>query len=245
MAGRLIVLSSLVVTLALAATGCATKKYVRTNVEPLEARLGTVEQTTQEHESEIKRIDQRVESGLSDAISRADSAARSAESAGQEARNAKGLAEQGLSKVATVEGKLANVHNYQVFGNATVRFDFNSAELSDEARQELDRFAESFKGRAHFLVEIQGFTDTVGEDSYNIQLSNRRAEAVARYLTAEHGIPLAKIAMLGYGKAMPAADNKTRDGRKLNRRVELRVLTPQLETIAQQASPSSATAQAQ
>lgn len=245
MSGRFIVMSLLVAGLAFSATGCATKKYVRSNVEPLEARLGTVEQTTQEHEGEIKRIDQRVESGLSEAISRADSAAKSAESAGQEARNAKGLAEQGLSKVATVEGKLANVHNYQPFGNATVRFDFDSAELNDEARQELDRFAGGFKDRAHYLVEIQGFTDTVGDEDYNIQLSNRRAQAVARYLTVEHGIPLAKIAMLGYGKAMPAADNKTRDGRKLNRRVEVRVLTPQLETIAQQASPAATAAQAQ
>jgi outer membrane protein OmpA-like peptidoglycan-associated protein len=241
MGGKIITLSLVSLALAFSATGCATKKYVQSNIEPLEARLGTVEQTTKEHDGEITKLDQRIETGLSDAVARADSAAKSAEAAGKEASNARSLAEKGLTQVGAVENKLANVHNYQPAGTATVFFAFDSAELSDEARQELDQFAQKFKGMSHYLVEIQGFTDTVGDAGYNIQLSNRRAEAVARYLSASHQVPLAKISMLGYGKDLPAADNKTSDGRKQNRRVEVRVLAPQMGAAAQQASSTTPT----
>jgi OOP family OmpA-OmpF porin len=73
---------------------------------------------------------------------------------------------------------------------------------------------------------VQGFTDKTGGAEYNAALSERRAEAVARYLTTEHKIPVRSISMLGEGYAAPVADDKTRDGRKMNRRVEVRLWVP-------------------
>jgi OmpA-OmpF porin, OOP family len=73
---------------------------------------------------------------------------------------------------------------------------------------------------------VQGFTDRTGSATYNETLSEARAQAVARYLTNQSQVPIRSISMLGSGYALPVADDKTRDGRKMNRRVEVRLWVP-------------------
>ena len=70
---------------------------------------------------------------------------------------------------------------------------------------------------------VSGHTDAIGSDEYNQKLSERRANAVRRYLI-EKGIASARIQVKGYGKRMPIADNKTPEGRAMNRRAELGVV---------------------
>ncbi len=77
------------------------------------------------------------------------------------------------------------------------------------------------------MIEVQGFTDKTGPASFNETLSQERADAVARYLANEHKIPVRSISTLGSGYALPVADDKTRDGRKQNRRVEVRLYVPE------------------
>jgi OOP family OmpA-OmpF porin len=77
------------------------------------------------------------------------------------------------------------------------------------------------------VIEIQGFTDKTGPAAFNETLSERRAEAVARYLAVEYKIPVRNLTMLGEGYAQPVADDKTRDGRKQNRRVEVKLWIPE------------------
>jgi OmpA-OmpF porin, OOP family len=74
---------------------------------------------------------------------------------------------------------------------------------------------------------VQGFTDKTGSAVSNEQLSQARAASVARYLVNEHKIPVRSITTLGSGYALPVADDKTRDGRKQNRRVEIRLFVPE------------------
>ncbi len=73
------------------------------------------------------------------------------------------------------------------------------------------------------MIELQGFTDSTGSESYNINLSQRRAENVLRYLVSKN-VPLFRVSIVGLGEANPVADNKTRAGRDQNRRVEVRIL---------------------
>jgi OOP family OmpA-OmpF porin len=73
---------------------------------------------------------------------------------------------------------------------------------------------------------------------YNDELSARRAEAVARYLANEHKIPVRSINVLGSGYALPVADDKTRDGRKQNRRVEVRLYVPEVASASSTLSKS-------
>ena len=84
------------------------------------------------------------------------------------------------------------------------------------------------------MIEVQGFTDKTGTADINEKLSQDRAEAAARYLVNQHQIPVRDINMLGSGYASPVGDDKTRDGRKQNRRVEVRLFVPEVNAVTAQ-----------
>jgi OOP family OmpA-OmpF porin len=73
-------------------------------------------------------------------------------------------------------------------------------------------------------VEIEGHTDSIGTEPYNLGLGKRRAESVKGYLVLRHQFDPQRMTALSYGESRPIADNKTDEGRALNRRVEFKVL---------------------
>lgn len=235
--------------LPLLSLGCATKKFVRNNVHetvaPLETRLGTVEQKSTDNSNGIRELDQKTERGIADAQKAADNAAQAATKADQDAQGANQLAQKGLDQVVQVKDELANADKFQPLSTETVLFHFNQSELTDEDKQALDQLAEKAKTLPHYVIQVQGFTDKTGPAQYNLDLSHRRAEAVVRYLTLQHQIPLVRIYELGYGEASPVAPNKTRKDREKNRRAEVTVMVPQTVAGNQQPAASSATLEQQ
>jgi outer membrane protein OmpA-like peptidoglycan-associated protein len=101
-----------------------------------------------------------------------------------------------------------------------VLFETGSSTLSSGAGRNLDRLVQFLADHPERLVQIDGFTDSVGTDSYNQDLSQHRADAV-RYQLVSRGISPTRIATQGYGKAYPVASNSESSGRQLNRRVEV------------------------
>jgi outer membrane protein OmpA-like peptidoglycan-associated protein len=101
-----------------------------------------------------------------------------------------------------------------------VLFDTGKAMLNPGAGRKLDQLAQFLNEHPDRRVQIDGFTDSVGTDSYNEDLSRRRADAVKAALTMR-GIDASRIGTQGYGKAYPVADNNDSGGRQLNRRVEV------------------------
>ncbi|MEN3046765.1 MAG: OmpA family protein [Candidatus Hydrothermales bacterium] len=106
-----------------------------------------------------------------------------------------------------------------------IYFDTGKATIKPESYPILDRVAEFLKANPNAVIEIQGHTDSVGSDSYNLTLSQARAEAVRNYLINFHNIDPSKLIAKGYGETMPIADNLTREGRAMNRRVEFKVIS--------------------
>lgn len=102
-----------------------------------------------------------------------------------------------------------------------VTFKSNSPELAENAAAVLDGVAEELKQFPEVKVEIQGHSDSVGEDAHNLALSQKRAETVMTYISSK-GIPSAQMTAKGYGESAPIADNKTAAGRAQNRRVEMK-----------------------
>jgi OOP family OmpA-OmpF porin len=102
-----------------------------------------------------------------------------------------------------------------------LRFAFDSAELSAEDKAQLDQLAEVLKNpKLGFVAgEIEGHADSMGDETYNQGLSERRAQAVADYLTAAGAALGGKFTAVGYGESRPEADNGTEEGRAQNRRV--------------------------
>lgn len=105
-----------------------------------------------------------------------------------------------------------------------VLFDFNKAELRPEARPALLEAADVLKQYPDIRVEVQGHTDNVGSDEYNMELSVRRAQAVANFLIRECGIDASRLVVRGYGESRPVASNRTEEGRQQNRRVDFVIL---------------------
>lgn len=106
-----------------------------------------------------------------------------------------------------------------------IYFDFNKATIRlPQSKEALDAAAKILNDNPTIRVEIQGHTDNVGSDSYNQQLSEKRAWSVVNHLVQNYGIAASRLTAVGYGEAQPVADNSTEAGRALNRRVEFVVL---------------------
>jgi OOP family OmpA-OmpF porin len=103
-----------------------------------------------------------------------------------------------------------------------VLFDFNRDTLRPDSTPVLEKTLVLLQARAQKPAEIQGHTDNVGDDAYNLKLSNARAASVVRWLV-QHGIPPGRLTAKGFGKTQPIADNGSDEGRARNRRVELAI----------------------
>lgn len=101
-----------------------------------------------------------------------------------------------------------------------VSFDFNRADIKPAFTPTLDKVAGLLQEYNQTTVEIIGHTDSVGSDTYNQELSQRRADSVADYL-ASRGVAPQRLATAGRGESEPRASNDTESGRQLNRRVEM------------------------
>jgi peptidoglycan-associated lipoprotein len=112
-----------------------------------------------------------------------------------------------------------------VLSDDSVKFPTDVDSLSPEAEQRLNELAQRLRAEnANVYLEIQGYTDATGPESYNDELGQARAEAVRRYLNRQ-GVALNRMATISYGESEPVAPNETSEGRAQNRRVAIVVLS--------------------
>jgi OmpA-OmpF porin, OOP family len=208
--------------------GCATKKFVRQNIDPVSGRVDELQEVTQKNEAAIKDVDTRAQSGIQAAQASTNEVEQKAAAANQKAENATQLAQNTQSQISQVESAFSQtisaLDTYRPVETASVQFKFDQAELTDEAIAKLDELAAKVKDSKGYVLEIRGFTDTSGADRHNLALSNRRSEAVVRYLAEQHQVPLSRMFILGFGEARDPEANRTREGRAANRRVDVVVL---------------------
>lgn len=203
--------------------GCATKRYVADRVDPVNQKVNDVDQKQQgtqkqldAAETKISAADEKASSAdtrAGDAISRADAASQKSDQVRDQLRG-------------ELNDRIANLDDYKTAGDVTVLFKFNSSELSDDGKQQLDTLVSgNITNAKRYFIAIQGFTDKIGPAEYNLQLSRRRAEAVQTYLVGTKDVPVYRIQIVGLGKDKPVNDQKTKDDRKKNRRVEVTVFS--------------------
>jgi OOP family OmpA-OmpF porin len=224
---------------ALLTSGCATKKYVRQQVDPVSGKLDQVatksdqqgqtlgqglDQTKQSLDKTRATLEED-ETKLSATNERAVSADNRAGEAITRADGASQKADQANKGVSDVRSALANtvdhLDDYKQVAQTTVNFKFNSGKLGDDAKMALDQMVTDQNHYKRFFVAVEGFTDKVGSADYNEALSRRRADAVVEYLVAQHNIPIYRIHMVGLGEQKPLEDARTRAANAKNRRVEV------------------------
>jgi OOP family OmpA-OmpF porin len=189
-------------------------RAIEANVTPVENRAVVAENRIGEVEQNAQRL-----SGQLDELASASNAARGGAKAAQE------TADAAVSGVNETNERIAALDDYQTQNSQSIIFRVGSAVLSAEARQQLDQIAQQALNAKGYVLEVSGFASADGSTEANRRLSQRRADAVIRYLVENHNIPLRRIVTpYGYGEAQPVADNTTREGREQNRRVEVKVL---------------------
>ena len=104
-----------------------------------------------------------------------------------------------------------------------IRFDFDKSVIKPEFVPVLDEAVDILKKHADKKVEIQGHTDSIGTEAYNEKLGMRRADAVKMYLV-DKGVTAENLTTQSFGESNPVADNDTKEGRAMNRRVEFKVM---------------------
>jgi outer membrane protein OmpA-like peptidoglycan-associated protein len=154
-----------------------------------------------------------------------DSANRAKDAANRATDDAKSSRDQATENAARLQAevdalKAKPTDRGLVLTLGDVLFETGSATLSSGAARNMDRLVQFLTDHPERLVQIDGFTDSVGTDSFNQDLSQHRADAV-RYQLVSRGISSTRIATQGYGKAYPVASNSESSGRQLNRRVEV------------------------
>ena len=232
-------------TLAFTLSGCvATRKHVKSVSDPLDRRIGGLEAKTREtdatlstHEKGITAADERAKAADQHAADAAKEAKGAHERIGQvseqtaavgkTAAEARTVADRGVTRAGEVDQRLteslSSLDRYQVLATQSVLFPISRSALSPEATKQLDEAAAEALKHTRYVIEVQGFTDKTGAPDANLALSRQRADEVVRYLTMQHKIPLYRIYQLGAGAMLPVADDNTREGRKQNRRVEIKV----------------------
>jgi len=209
----------------LVSTGCATKNYVRKETAPIINKVNELDDLTSQNTRDIRDLDTRATQGIQTAQSKADSADQKALAAGKTADEANVLATQASTRVETLHNTVANLDNYKPVVETSVHFGFDQANLTAKAKEALDQLAQEIPNQKHYILVVEGGTDSVGDANYNYQLSERRAAAVIQYLAEEHSIPAHKIYVIGLGKDKKVASNASSSGRAKNRRVDVRLMT--------------------
>lgn len=218
----------------LACVGCASKNYVRSQTTPLIDQTNDLDAKTAADHRAIGDTDARAQQGIAGAQSAADTAGQHADAASQSAKTAALNAQDAYNRVDTLSGVVANLDNYKPISEISVTFAFDKAVLTPSDRRQLDDFAASLGYARGYLLEVTGGTDTIGDTQYNYQLSERRADAVVNYLATKYNVPPHKFYLIGIGKDLQVATDKTSAGRAKNRRVEVKLMT----NMGQPASPA-------
>jgi outer membrane protein OmpA-like peptidoglycan-associated protein len=191
-----------------------TARAVESRATPLEDRASASEGRLSEVEQNAQKL-----SGQLDELAAVSNAARGGAKAAQE------TADSAVAGVNATNDRISALDDYVPQDTAAVNFRVGSSVLTADGKSKLDAIATKALNAKGYVLEVTGFADSTGSTERNRALSQRRADAVIRYLVEQHQIPLRRIVTpYGFGESNPVADNKSRDGRAQNRRVEVKVL---------------------
>lgn len=229
-----------------ATSGCATRRYVRNQIQPVSAHVGAVEAQTNEkiaalsskHDSDISQVNERISTTdmkVAQVATVAQQAQGTAARAMEESNANANSIKANSAAMSSLTSSAAGAFKYTELEKADVTFRTGSSTLANTDKAVLDQIAQKMQTMPRAVLEVSGFTDRTGSRTANLALSRKRAEAVQRYL-AMRNVPVRSIHIIGFGEeAVPpelaaelsAVSNPSKaDLQQLARRVRIRVLDP-------------------
>jgi len=227
-----------------ATSACATKKFVRNTVtassDALSARIDTTEgeikETRDTLDKKVTTVDGRVTAldaktteGLNSVNGEVKKVSTDVQGVNTRTTQAQSTADRAVSNTTALDQKFQVRNAYDVSGEKTVQFKFDSATLDKQYTSVLDEVAASVTQNPNAIIVLEGRTDSVGDKNYNVRLGERRIETVRRYLAVDKGVPVYKIHEISLGSEKPVAENKTKDGREKNRAVTMTIMVPKAD----------------
>jgi outer membrane protein OmpA-like peptidoglycan-associated protein len=224
---------------AVSVSACATKKFVREQVGATESRLG---QRVDTQEGELRQTAERTGAntqgleaanqrlqGVDARVGEVNARVGEVSALATEAKKEAGVVGEALRETDTrLTQRFASRNKYSTLETKSVYFDFDKASLRDEGINELDEVARALKADPNAVVELQGFADSRGSDTYNQRLTRDRVDAVVRHLVQRHGVELRRVFAVGMGKAPQVrGETASRDALAKSRRVDIVLLAPQ------------------
>lgn len=186
----------------LVVSACATRGWVRETMDKRDVQIGQrvdgVGQRVDQVEGQVAQGSQRIEA----VDTRVNTLGTTVTETSEAARAAKEASNAAMTKADGVDARLTrlwtNRYNPKLVDTVQVLFGFDKADLDDRAQTSLVNLAKDLQSNQNLIVELAGYTDTRGPREYNYQLSQRRVEAVRRFLV-ERGVQLSRIQSVGLG----------------------------------------------
>ena len=219
---------------------CSTKRYVREQVnaranelsvrmDGMDKKDATLEASIQSSAGQISKLNgvTREHTGqintLDTGLKATDEKASNAIATGSAAQ---ATANQAVSQIADLDAKFGRRNHLEQTEEATVLFDLGSARLDSSNDSRLNDIAMKLKSNPDAVLVLEGRTDSTGDPTYNIQLGEKRIATIERFLVVGHSVPVHQIYKMSYGEDSPVSENKTREGRAMNRAVVLKLMAP-------------------
>lgn len=200
---KLSVIISLLILICFGGWGCASKSYVKKQTQELEYQNQTNKAQIDELKSKLSTTDAKADNALS-------------------------TAQAALKKAEAAAGYTGYVE-YAALGEREVNYEFDSYQIEKIGKDILDEIGAAMQQHPELILEIEGHTDNVGSDDYNLMLGQKRAESVKRYLADKYSIALHRMFYLSFGKTKPKELADTKTGQASQRRAVLRLLGPKTE----------------
>jgi outer membrane protein OmpA-like peptidoglycan-associated protein len=178
----------------------ARKKWVNRQVTPIKDQVNELDQLQSKNANDIKDVDSRSQAGISKAMTAANTADQHAQDASNRANSAQTLAGNASTRTDALGNTVGNLDQYQTVSQTAVPFAHGRTVLGKEGKADLDSLATTLAGEKGYIIEVQGYSRA------GVQTSQSMADSVVRYLVTEHQVPVYRIYRTGLGKntATPA-----------------------------------------
>ncbi len=205
--------------------GCATKNYVKQQIQPVDQKVDQVDKSSQARDSSQVSDINKTNQAVDEDEKKLSSTTEIANTADNTSKGAMAKANQNGRDINDLRMVIANIDDYKPAGQAVVHFGIAKDTLSKEDKAKLDDVAMQLTGQPRYFITVEGFTDQTGDKAFNDRLSRARADQVISYLVGSHDVPVYRIHTVGLGDQKLIDEGKGKKAREESRRVEITIYT--------------------